>query len=71
MQTQDQGQQRAGYLRERQVLALLPVSRATLWSKRWRSKTGFPDPEKLSEAVTAWRAERVFAWLDSRTPKAA
>jgi predicted DNA-binding transcriptional regulator AlpA len=53
-----------GYLRQRQVLGLVPFSAATLWRK---SKDGtFPKPVKLSAGVTAWKASAVQQWLAER-----
>lgn len=50
-----------GFLRQAQVLALVPVSKSTLWR---RVQSGeFPAPFKLSERVTVWRAEEVQAWM--------
>ena len=58
-------QQTTGYLRASQITGeLLPISEATLW--RWVRKGKFPKPVKLSERVTAWRAEDVRAWLDQQ-----
>ena len=51
----------SGYLRQPQVLAIVPISSTTLW--RWCSKSLFPKPVKLSSRVTAWREEDVQAWL--------
>ncbi|WP_081433635.1 helix-turn-helix transcriptional regulator [Laribacter hongkongensis] len=42
---------------------LLPFSASTLW-RRVRNGT-FPSPVKLSERVTAWRAEDVRTWIES------
>ncbi len=50
-----------GYLRQRHVLKLIPVSRSTLW--RWVKARLFPAPIKLSERVTAWRAEDIRRWI--------
>src|SRR5262245_50642645 len=51
-----------GYLRQKQLLAIVPISPATLWRK---VKYGqFPRPVKLSEGVTAWTAENVRSWMD-------
>jgi prophage regulatory protein len=50
-----------GFLRQRQVLLLVPVSKSTLW-RRVRSKS-FPGPVKLSARVTAWRAEDIRRWI--------
>lgn len=53
----------SGYLRQSQVLAIVPISSSTLW--RWcRDPQGlFPKPVKLGARVTAWREEDVQAWL--------
>lgn len=51
-----------GYVRQAQLIpTIVPFSSATLWRK---VKTGkFPRPVKLSERVTAWRAEDVRDWM--------
>lgn len=61
---------RSGFARVDQVLSAVPVGKSTLWSAEWRKKSGFPDPVKLSENVTAWNCEKVWAWLE-RTEKEA
>ncbi|MDE1714523.1 AlpA family phage regulatory protein (plasmid) [Chromobacterium amazonense] len=43
---------------------VLPFSASTLW-RRVRAGT-FPAPIKLSDRVTAWKAEDVREWLDSQ-----
>lgn len=43
------------------VPGLLPFSGATLW--RMVKARKFPQPVKLADRVTAWRAEDVLAWL--------
>jgi prophage regulatory protein len=50
-----------GYVRQRQLITIIPFSAATLWRKV-AAKT-FPAPVKLSENVTAWRVEDVRAWM--------
>lgn len=50
-----------GFVRQPQVLRLVPVSKSTLW-RRVRAKT-FPAPVKLSPGVTAWRVEEVRRWI--------
>ncbi len=50
-----------GFLRQRQVLVFVPVSKSTLW-RRVQART-FPAPVKLSERVTVWRAEDVWRWI--------
>lgn len=51
----------AGYIRQAGLLAILPISPATLW--RWVSKGDFPQPVKLSPRITAWQIEAVQTWL--------
>ena len=50
-----------GFLRQRQVLAFVPISKSTLW-RQVRARS-FPSPVKLSVGVTAWRAEDVRRWI--------
>ena len=50
-----------GFLRQPQVLAFVPISKSTLW-RRIQART-FPEPVKLSERVTAWRAEDIRRWI--------
>ena len=53
-----------GFLRQAQVLALVPVSKSTLWR---RVQAGsFPAPFKLSARVTVWRAEEVQVWMQAQ-----
>ena len=42
----------SGFLRQRQVLLFVPVSKSTLW-RRVQARS-FPAPVKLSERVTVW-----------------
>lgn len=53
------------YVRQSQLIpAIFPFSPATLWRK---VRSGdFPQPIKLSERITAWRAEDIRAWMESR-----
>ncbi|MBL8346157.1 MAG: AlpA family phage regulatory protein [Rubrivivax sp.] len=53
-----------GFLRQRQVLAFVPISKSTLW-RRVRARS-FPSPVKLSARVTAWRAEDVRRWISEQ-----
>lgn len=55
-----------GFVRQPQVLRLVPVSKSTLW-RRVRAKT-FPAPVKLSAGVTAWRVEELRQWISSQGP---
>jgi len=46
-----------GFVREPTVLHVYPVSRSTWWQGVKSGK--YPRPVKLSERVTAWRAEDI------------
>lgn len=50
-------------MRERQVLAKVPVSRSTLW--RWCRDGKFPRPIK-AVGVTAWRSKDIARWLEAQ-----
>ena len=50
-----------GFLRQPQVLAFVPISKSTLW-RRIQARS-FPEPVKLSERVTVWRAEDIRRWI--------
>lgn len=50
-----------GFLRQPQVLALVPISKSTLW--RRIQVRSFPKPLKLSARVTVWRAEDIGSWI--------
>jgi predicted DNA-binding transcriptional regulator AlpA len=52
------------YIRQRELLAQLPFSAATLW-RMVRAGT-FVRPIKLSPRVTAWNRAEVEAWLRAR-----
>jgi len=54
---------KTGYIRQSQLLEIIPFSSATLWRKV-NAKT-FPARVKLSPRVTAWRVEDIRAWLDN------
>jgi prophage regulatory protein len=58
-----------GFLRQPQVLRFVPISKSTLW-RRVQART-FPQPVKLSERVTAWRAEDLRDWIDQQVPAGA
>lgn len=57
-------QQQHKMLRLKQVLELVPASRATIW--RWARLGQFPQPIKLGQRTTAWRESDVQAWLASK-----
>ena len=53
-----------GYMRQPQVLEVVPFSSATLWRK---CKAGqFPKPVKLSERVTAWKVSSIREFLNAQ-----
>lgn len=55
---------RSGYVRESTVLRFIPFGRSTLWAKAKRGE--FPRPVKISQRVTAWRAEDIWTWIEAR-----
>ena len=50
-----------GYIRQAQLIQIIPFSPATLWRKV--KKGTFPAPVKLSERVTAWPVDQVREWM--------
>lgn len=50
-----------GFLRQPQVLLLVPVSKFTLW-RRVQDRT-FPQPVRLVGRITVWRVEDVRHWI--------
>jgi predicted DNA-binding transcriptional regulator AlpA len=53
----------SGFVRLPTILAVFPVSRSTWWAGVQSGK--YPQSVKLSERVTAWRAEDIRSLLDS------
>lgn len=51
-----------GYIRAKALAPLLGISVVTLW--RWSAAGKMPKPVRLSERVTAWRAEDVRMWMN-------
>jgi len=51
----------AAFIRQPQVLSVVPFSAGTLWRKV--GSGDFPKPVKLSERVTAWKVGSVRKWL--------
>ena len=51
----------SGYIRERNLLRVLPFSSPTLWG--WSKAGRFPQPYKLGDRVTAWKVGDVRAWM--------
>ena len=55
---------KTGYVRMADLIKFIPVSKSSIWRM---SKAGkFPKGVKLSEKVTAWKAQEVQAWLESK-----
>ena len=52
------------YIRERQLLDVLPFGKTTLW--KMVGEGNFPKPIKLSDRITAWKEHEVIAWLQDR-----
>jgi prophage regulatory protein len=53
-----------GFVRQKLLLHFIPLSRSTLW--RWVNAGAFPNPVRLSDGITAWRAEDVRRWITER-----
>lgn len=51
-------------VRQRDLLAVVPFSAATLW--RRVKAADFPKPIKVDQSITAWRWGEVRAWLESK-----
>jgi prophage regulatory protein len=51
-----------GFVRERQVLRVFPVSRSTWWNGIRNGK--YPKPVTLSERITAWRVSDIRALIE-------
>jgi prophage regulatory protein len=54
------------FLRLPEVLAIVKVSRITLW--QWRRAGQFPAPIRLGPNTIAWRASDVEKWASTRPP---
>lgn len=50
-----------GFLRQPQVLRLVPVSKSTLW-RRVQDRS-FPQPVRLAGRITVWRVEDIRCWI--------
>ena len=53
-------------LRTQNVLAIVKISRTTLW--RWVRSGDFPAPLRLGKRAVGWSRQSVEAWLESRRP---
>lgn len=52
-----------GFLRIKQVLRLIPISKSNWWAG---VKSGrYPQPTKLGERVTVWRAADIFGMIEN------
>lgn len=58
-----------GFLRLPDVLRLYPVSRSTWWAGVKKGR--YPQPCKLGERATAWRAEDIRALIDGASSNGA
>lgn len=55
------------FIRQKELMQMLPFSPATLWRK---VKAGtFVKPIKLSDRITAWNSVEVHAWLQAKEAK--
>lgn len=62
-----QSQASYGYMRQKELMTLVPFSPATLWRK---VKDGtFVKPTKLSTRITAWNRTQVIEWLKQQEGK--
>lgn len=50
-----------GYMRQKELMTIIPFSPATLW--RMVKVGRFVKPVKLSTRITAWSRAEVYAWL--------
>lgn len=53
-----------GFVRVGTLARLLGIATVTVW--RWTANGKLPKPVKLSERVTAWRAEDVRNWMNAQ-----
>ena len=53
-----------GYMRQKELMRLVPFSPATLW--RMVKAGTFVRPVKLSDRITAWNRADVLAWLQAK-----
>ncbi len=54
----------SGYIRIDTLIKFLPLSKSSIW--RLSKNKKFPQPIRLSEGVTAWKADDIHAWLASK-----
>lgn len=58
-----------GFVRLADLRPIIGLSDSSIW-RRVKAQT-FPQPLKLSERVTVWRAEAIRQWLDEQGKEAA
>lgn len=58
-----------GFVREKNLLPLLAISRKTL--ERWVASGRFPAPARLGEAAKGWPVDVVRTWIAARSSKGA
>lgn len=59
-----------GFVRVRDILKVLPVSKSTWWAGVRSGR--YPKPTRaLGERITAWRVEDIRALIEAAAPKAA
>ena len=52
------------FYRHKELIPLLGVSGSAIWL--WTRNKKFPQPVKLAENTTAWKASDIDAWVQSR-----
>lgn len=55
----------SGFYRLPKMCELLGLGKTTIWELS-RHDPDFPKPVKLTSQCTAWRADEVQAWIDTR-----
>lgn len=53
-----------GMCRAKDILALIPINRTTLW--RMVNNGRFPKPTRLSSNMVVWKNADVLAWIDEQ-----
>lgn len=59
---------REGFVRVGTLAKVLGIAVVTVW--RWSANGKLPQPVKLSERVTAWRAEDIRDWMNIKNNSA-
>ena len=65
MNEANQNQSACAFYRLPKMCEMLGLSKSSIWSLS-RNNPDFPKPVKLSAQCTAWRADEVQAWIESR-----